>query len=485
MDLQSHFLSQFQFEPTECQRGLFSALSSFLNSGDSDVFVINGYAGSGKTSAISAAIRSLVNLRATCVLLAPTGRSAKVFSSYSGLPAYTVHKYIYRQLSSGFGRFTLAPNKAKNAVFFVDEVSLLGIDGTVSGSGEALFGSGNLLKDLVEFVRNGSDCKLVLIGDNAQLPPVGLDKSPALDPDFMKAYIGGCSFYTLKTVVRQAHDSGILHNATILRDAIADLSASGSDFAPVQFDLHGFDDVIRIDGSELIDALSAAYADFGQEGTVVLTRSNKRAIRYNLGIRNRVMYAEDRLLRGDFLMVVKNNYLFTDMASKADKEFPLSFIANGDIARLDRVRHFEERYGLEFADATLTFPDYDDLQMDVKIVLDALVSESPSLSADQQKALFEGVQADYADITVKKDRYDAIRKDPFYNALQIKYASAITTHKSQGGGWGCVFIDYSFFEASSERGFEFTLDELKWLYTAITRATEKVYLVGFPEEMFY
>ncbi|MCF0174362.1 MAG: AAA family ATPase, partial [Bacteroidales bacterium] len=449
MDLYPRFLEAFQYEPTPCQDGLFRTLSDFLNSRDGDILVVNGYAGSGKTSAISSAISALTALHANCVLLAPTGRSAKVFASYAGFPAYTIHKYIYRQITSGFGRFTLAPNKAKNTVFFVDEVSLVGIDSPTKADGEAVFGSGNLLKDLVEFVRNGTDCRLVMIGDNAQLPPVGLDKSPALDADLMNSFVGGVKFFTLKTVVRQAHDSGILHNATILREAIT----SYTEPVPVKLNLKGFDDIVRIDGSELIDMLTDSYSDYGQEGTVVLTRSNKRAIRYNLGIRSRVMYAEDRLLRGDFLMIVKNNYLFAEREAKKDPSFKLTFIANGDIARLERVRNFEERYGLEFADATLTFPDYDDLRMEnVKVILDALVSESPSLSPEQQNALFEGVQEDYADIKVKKERYKAMQNDPYFNALQIKYASAITAHKSQGGGWGCVYIDYSFYEAAKRDG---------------------------------
>lgn len=461
------FLGCFSYETTPCQDKLLRQISSFLTSDEGDILVVNGYAGTGKTSALASVVSGLSSLKVPCVLLAPTGRSAKVLSGYCGKPASTIHKHIYRQKSlgaDGMGQFSLAPNKARSTLFIVDEVSLIGIT-TTDGGGA--FGTGNLLADLVSFVRSGADCRLILVGDAAQLPPVGLEASPALSPEYMEGF-GGVSYATLTTVVRQASDSGILVNATHLRvmlDSMEDpieLSDLGlSDALP---------DVKRIGGGELLETLSEAYDKYGTDEVAVLCRSNKRAVRYNAGIRAQVLYREEKLCRGDRLMVVKNNY-------REDLE-GTDYIANGDIAELVRIRHYEERYGLHFADATLAFPDYGGQEVEGKVLLDTLDSESPALTREQSQALWEGVSADYAHLSTKKKRYDAVRADAFYSALQLKYAHAITCHKAQGGQWECVFIDNPFWQ-------DFLVpDDLKWLYTALTRGVRQVYLVNFPASLF-
>ena len=456
------FLKAFAFEPTPCQDNFFRTVSDFLCSDDGDIIVVNGYAGTGKTSAVSAVINALIAKGFSCVLLAPTGRAAKVLSQISGHKASTIHKGIYRQKSVGeYGRgvFSLAPNKLKHTLFVVDEASLIGVD----PSSMAAFGSGNLLADLVTFVRNGQDCRLMLVGDCAQLPPVGMDESPALDPACMDAF-GGVSYVGLSTVVRQGEKSGILKNATQLRMNL--------DAGKLALRTKGFEDVQRITGGELIEALTDAYSTYGDDETIVLCRSNKKAIRYNLGIRSMVEFKEEKLLRGDKLMVVKNCYQFIDENS------PMGYIANGDVAILERISDFEERYGLHFASATLSFPDYEDETIKAKVLLDTLESENAALSSSQQDALYEGVSADYEHIHNKAKRYKEIREDPYYNALQLKYASALTCHKSQGGQWDCVFIDCPFWEDELSR------DDLKWMYTALTRAVHKVYLVNFPDSYF-
>lgn len=470
--LHQQFRSRLTFDPTPCQDSMLSGIGEFLTSDDADIMVVNGYAGTGKTTAIAAVIDTLSALEIPCVLLAPTGRAAKVLSSYARKPAYTVHKHIYRQKSvgaDGFGQFSLVPNRSKETVYIVDEVSLIGIDAQ-SGSSSTFFGTGNLLEDLVSFVRAGVDCRLILIGDSAQLPPVGLDASPALSKDYMDGF-GGVVYVNLTTVVRQARESGILHNATMLREMIE--SGTGDDFYDdVKLETDGFDDIERIGGGELIETMTDAYSRYGEDETIVLCRSNKRAIRYNLGLRSTVQFKEERLVRGDKLMIVKNCYQFLEDVKEMD------YIANGDIAGLENIRNYEERYGLHFADATLSFPDYNDLEIRAKVCLDTLESESASLTYEQQNALYQGVSEDYAHLSTKKKRYEAVREDRYYNALQLKYANAITCHKSQGGQWKCVFIDNPFWQE------EQTLDDLKWLYTALTRGVEKVYLVNFKDSFF-
>ena len=466
--LNDAFLRWFPYEPTPCQYALMQKVASFLTSDDGDILVVNGYAGTGKTAAIASVINAMAELEVKCVLLAPTGRSAKVLSSYAGRPASTIHKHIYRQKSfgtDGFGEFSLMPNKARNTLFIVDEVSLIGIE---SGERGSAFGSGNLLEDLVAFVRSGVDCRLILVGDDAQLPPVGLDASPALSPEYM-AGIGGVSFATLTTVVRQEKGSGILENATTLRRKLA-----GGDEVIGLDELHletrDFPDIESINGGELLDALADAYGKYGEDEVTVLCRSNKRAVRYNAGIRAQVLYREEQLVRGDKLMVVKNHYM--EGLEGTD------YIANGDIVRLVKIHHFEERYGLHFADATLALPDYGNQEISSKVLLDTLLSESASLTYEQSNTLYQGVLADYSHLTTKKKRYEAVREDPFYSAIQLKYASAITCHKAQGGQWQCVFVDNPIWQDF------LTADDLKWLYTAFTRAVEKLYLVNFPKTLF-
>ncbi len=467
------FLGFFSYETTPCQDKLFRQLSSFITA-DEDILVVNGYAGTGKTTALAAVVGGLASLQIPCVLLAPTGRSAKVLSGYCGKPASTIHKHIYRQKSfgaDGLGQFSLVPNKARGTLFIVDEVSLIGI---ASGEGGGAFGTGNLLADLVTFVRSGVDCKLILVGDAAQLPPVGLEASPALAPEYVEGF-GGVSYATLTTVVRQAEGSGILVNATHLRNLL-DSMEEPIGLSDLGLDLiqkpsgRPFPDIRRISGGELLEALSDAYDKYGTDEVAVLCRSNKRAVRYNAGIRAQVLYREEKLCRGDRLMVVKNNY-------REDIE-GTDYIANGDLVELQRIRHYEERYGLHFADATLSLPDYGGQEIETKVLLDTLESESPALGREQSQALWEGVSADYAHLSTKKKRYDAIREDPFYRALQLKYAHAITCHKAQGGQWECVFVDNPFWQ-------DFLVpDDLKWLYTALTRAVSTVYLVNFKDSLF-
>ena len=451
--LYKDFISHLGVEATSCQDSLLRDIAAFLTGDDADIMVVNGYAGTGKTTAIAAVVNSLVSLNIKCKLMAPTGRAAKVLSQYTGKPACTIHKGIYRQKSvgaDGMGRFTLDYNKSKDTLFVVDEVSLIGAEGQDRPEG-VVFGSGNLLEDLVNYVRAGA----------------GLDCSPALSEAYMDGF-GGVRYATLTTVTRQQRESGILHNATILRKMI---SAQGAD-TKIKLDLKGFDDIQRVSGGELIETLTDAYSRYGDDDCIVLCRSNKMAIRYNLGIRSMVEFKEDRLVRGEKLMIVKNCYQFLEDVEEMD------YIANGDIARLMSIKGFEERYGLHFAKARLQFPDYGDVEVSAKVCLDTLESESASLTFEQQNALYQGVNEDYSHITSRKKRYDAVREDPYFNALQLKYAAAVTCHKSQGGQWSCVFIDCPFWQE------EQSLDDLKWLYTALTRAVEKVYLVNFNDRFF-
>ena len=473
--LYSAFISRLKYSATSCQETLLRKIAEFVSSDDSDIFVVNGYAGTGKTTAVSAVISVLKEYGTKCVLLAPTGRAAKVLSSYAGQPAFTVHKHIYRQKSvggDGFGLFSLSPNKDRQTLFIVDEASLIGIDAGQHQS-SAAFGTGNLLDDLISFVRSGVECKVMLIGDSAQLPPIGLDASPALLRDYMAMH-GGVEFAQLTTVVRQQQESGILHNATLVRHLISELDDGPGvmDKCDLGLELDGFDDVQRISGGDLIEKIGDAYSEYGEDETVILCRSNRRAIKYNLGIRSTVQFKEERLVRDDKLMIVKNCYQFVEDVEGMD------YIANGDIAKLQKISRFEERYGLHFAEARISFPDYDDQEITAKVILDTLESESAALTYEQSNMLYQGVNEDYSHLTSKKKRYEAVREDKYYNALQLKYANAVTCHKSQGGQWRCVFIDNAFWQDS------LTVDDLKWLYTALTRATEKVYLVNFKDELF-
>ena len=455
-------------EPTSGQRELFEKLGRFLTVAPSEfpLLVVRGYAATGKTTAVSAFIKVLKELKHKFVLLAPTGRAAKVLSNYSGMQAKTIHKQIYRQrsLSDKESKFAIDFNKSRDTVYIVDEASLITIG---SGFETSIFGTGDLLDDLISYIRQNSGNKLILMGDSAQLPPIGLEESPALDFDYVSQYSHLAEEVTLTEVVRQAGESGILYNATLLREEI-----ERGDLDAPRFRCGGFDDFRRISGGELIEELDGAISKYGLDEVVVLCRSNMRANRYNMGIRQTVLFMEEQLTRGDKLMIVKNCYQFLENVPDLD------FIANGDVAELVKIGNYEERYGLHFAQATLKFPDYNDVEIDAKIILDTLSSVSPSLDREQQQALFEGVYADYEDITVRKKRMEKVREDKYYNALQIKYAAAITGHKSQGGQWKCVFVDNNLWKD------EISLDDKKWLYTAMTRAVEKVYLVNFNDKYF-
>lgn len=457
--------SKLGFNPTSCQDNLFKSLAQFVVGKEKhELMLINGYAGTGKTSAIAALVATLKEFEQNVILMAPTGRAAKVLSNYTGTRAYTIHKQIYRQksMSDGVGMFSLNVNHNRDTIYVVDEASLLS-----NGSGElSSFGSGRLLDDLVEFVHSNDNNRLVLMGDSAQLPPIGLTISEALNPDYLRQY-GSVRFSQLKNVVRQAKASGILHNATILREMIE----SGKVDFP-KFELEGYDDIFRIGGGELLEELGNSFDKIGMDETLVLCRSNKRANRYNQGIRAKLLFREERLNRGDKLMVVKNCYQFLDDVEEMD------FIANGDVAELMKISKYEERYGLNFAEAILRFGDYNDVEIKAKIILDTLDSETASLGMEQQRRLFTEIMEEYSSIKAKRKRIAAVREDKYFNALQIKFASAITCHKSQGGQWKRVFIDNPFWSD------QISLDDLKWLYTALTRAVDKVYFVNFDNRFF-
>jgi exodeoxyribonuclease-5 len=404
--------------------------------------------------------------------MAPTGRAAKVFSNTSGFQACTIHKKIYRQKSLlDADSFQLDRNLHEQTLFLVDEASMISNEG-LSGS---TFGTGRLLDDLISYVYSGKDCRLLMLGDDAQLPPVGELESPALSAQALSLYGLGVQEFCLENVMRQLHESGILHNATVLREYTRDVAMPGG----FRFKLDGFKDVVKISGSDLIETLSTCYSRDGIDETMVLCRSNKRAITYNNGIRNTILDREDELCRGDSVMIVKNNYYWTErmIAEEGDSYTNIpSFIANGDIAVIRRVRRQRELYGFRFEDATLSFPDYDDLEMEVTLLLDTLHSEAPSLTRQESDKLFNNVMEDYADIPSRKEKMKKLRENEHFNALQIKYAYAVTCHKAQGGQWKNIFIDQGFVPEDGR-----DVEYYRWLYTALTRATERVYLVNWPE----
>ena len=456
--------AQLPFEPTEQQTQLIESLGVFLMSTDNEkCFLLCGYAGTGKTSVISALVRALNELKQKTILLAPTGRAAKVISGYSGFPAFTIHKKIYRQKSMSEFRFQLADNLNTHTLFIVDEASMISNTGS-----DSAFGSGRLLDDLVEFVYSGQGCSLLLLGDTAQLPPVMQPHSPALERNKLLGYGLKVYEFTLTHVVRQALESGILHNATLLRQQLLDEKTS--DFP--KFELDGYSDIKKLSGMELIDEIQRSYEGVGVEDTIVVTRSNKRANIYNNGIRARVMMKEDELTNGDLLMVTRNNYFW----NKPYKE--IDFIANGDILQVMRVRKHHEMYGFRFVDLTLRSLDYE-WEIDARIWLDALQSESPAAMNEMTNKLFLSVAEDYPEIGNKKELYKKILDNEYYNALQVKFAYAVTCHKAQGGQWKKVFIDSG--QLTDE---QLNSDFYRWLYTAITRATETVFLVNFPEKTF-
>ncbi len=432
----------------------------------SKIFILNGYAGTGKTTLVAAFVEALKKLKIKPILLAPTGRAAKVMSLHTGEHASTIHKKIYRQKSGASPEpgFSLDFNREKDACFIVDEASMLS-----SAAGEnTIFGSASLLEDLFKYVRQGTRCRIMFVGDSAQLPPVGHDVSPALDAAYMSVY-GEVVYSSLDEVMRHDARSGILFNATMVRCML-----EAGIYEPPLFDM-SYPDFRSIDGGEFLELVESCYSRYGKEETIVITKSNKRANRFNEGIRRHVLFAEEEIESGDMLMVVKNNYFFTE-GEHAER---MDFIANGDVARLTRLRRFEEFYGFRFANAQLSFPDYDDYEIECKILLDTLSSESPSLTHEESNRLFMAVSEDYSDIASKAKRYKQVRENPHYNAVQVKFAYAVTAHKAQGGEWKAVFVDKMLFGEEA-----MTRDMMRWLYTAITRASQQVYLVNFDERFF-
>ena len=445
----------FSFPPTLEQERAIGVFADFLT-GTSypSVMILRGAAGTGKTTLAAAIVRAMIALKQKIVLLAPTGRAAKVFSLYAGQPAYTIHRRIYRQKSLE-GGFTLNYNVAQDTIFIVDEASM------ISDSGES-----SLLNDLLQFVYGGQRCRLLLIGDYAQLPPVGETESPALSASCLRGY--GFHVYeaTLNEVLRQAAESGILYNATAIRHLQSSLP---------KIHFNGFEDVRVVRGDELIEQLASSYSHAGLDDTIVVTRSNKRANIYNEGIRRTILDREDELSRGDRLMVVKNNYFWSKEKGERSQEEGLEFIANGDIAVVQRFRNVHEQHGFRFAEVTLSFPDYDDYELTATVLLDTLSSEAPALTREQQQQLYERVLADYADIPKKSERMKKVKEDRYYNALQVKFAYAVTCHKAQGGQWSHVYVDQGYMTEEM-----LSPEYCHWLYTAFTRATDQLFLVNWP-----
>jgi exodeoxyribonuclease-5 len=467
----SDFLSEkikanFLFPPTNEQLLLINCLSDFLLSKSKDeVFLLKGFAGTGKTSIISSLVKTIVEFEQKCVLMAPTGRAAKVFSSYSNQSAFTIHKKIYRQQSSSSvsSYFSLSDNLHKHTLFIVDEASMIS-----NSSENSIFGSGCLLDDLIQYVYSGEGCRLLLVGDTAQLPPPMQQTSPALEKLKLEGYGLTVREFLMVKVLRQAELSGILCNATILRNQIDEQRF----FLYPKFQLNGFVDVERVSGEDLVDKINIAYSEVGVEETMIITRSNKLSTMYAQGVRNRVLYKEDQISTGDLLMVVKNNYFWAQDYAEFD------FIANGDVVEVVRLNKFYEMYDFHFVDATLRFVDYDK-EIDVRVLLESLSMSSPAEFSELNTQLFNSVSADYAEIKNARERKKALRKDAFFNAVQVKFAYAVTCHKAQGGQWKYVFIDQG--RVSQD---QFSVDYFRWLYTAITRASEKVFFVNFSDEYF-
>lgn len=512
---------EFGFTPTYDQQNALETFARFLaDRAQNCVMIMRGSAGTGKTSLAGAMVRTFSRLGQKLLLMAPTGRAAKVFAMNSGHTAFTIHRKIYREKSySGIGgQFNLNDNMHKNTLFMIDEASMIGRGGGMTSD----FGTGDLLSDLVQFVYNGQNCRMLLVGDCAQLPPVGEEEAPALHAEVLETM--GLKVYEcdLREVLRQSQDSGILVNATYIRSLtpapsprrgeaqlesdsglidsnmsesrlnssfsprrgkVQTASDSGLDFSEFSCDnllkvglprirFKGFADIVMVPGDELVERISSSYADVGMDETMVVTRSNKRANVYNQGIRATVLDREDELCTGDLLMVVKNKYLDKPQGDHGQ----LAFIANGDRVKVQRVRNIRELFGFRFADVWLQFPDYDDFEMQQTVILDTLTTEAPALTHEQQEQLYEAVMEDYADIPLKRDRMAKLKQDEYFNALQIKYAYAVTCHKAQGGQWAHVYIDQGYMTDDM-----LTPDYIHWLYTAFTRATEKLFLVNWPK----
>ncbi len=471
----------FGFLPTGNQSEAISVFCRFMTDRDDrTVMILRGSAGTGKTLLASAIVKTMMKLRQRMVLLAPTGRAAKVLALNAGHPAFTIHRRIYRQKSFDGERadFNLNYNKSQDTLYIIDEASMVSNYGM---SETASFGTGRLLDDMITFVYGGRNCRMMLIGDKAQLPPVGDDESPALMPEVLESY--GLKAYCcdLNEVVRQSEDSGILYNATVIRSMI-----THDDITHLpKIRLKGFADIRVVPGGELIEQLESSYSEVGKDETMVVTRSNKRANIYNRGIRNMILGCEEELSSGDMLMVVKNNYFWIEeekpqrQGNGSSDDYAaagMAFIANGDRARVRRVRNARELYGFRFADVTMQFPDYDNYELQATVVLDSLATDAPALTREQNERLFNAVMEDYADIPRKAERMKRIRQDAYFNAVQVKYAYAVTCHKAQGGQWAHIYLDQGYMTDDM-----LSPDYIHWLYTAFTRATERLFLVNWPD----
>ena len=460
---------KFPFSPTYKQDIFFQKIAIFLTDTHNDtIFVLKGYAGTGKTTVISTIVNNLSEINKKFVLLAPTGRAAKVIANYSNTPAFTIHKKIYfpKKSSGGGVAFTKQINKHKNTIFIVDEASMI----SDSNSDSKLYDNGSLLDDLIQYVYSGSNCKMILLGDTAQLPPVNLDISPALDVQTLGIhYDKEIEHIELDEVMRQEENSGILYNATELRELLKD-----SFITEFKFNVKKFKDIVRLtDGYDIQDAINTAYSNYSIEDTAFIVRSNKRANQYNEQIRTRILFKESELSVGDFLMVVKNNYFWLKETDEAD------FIANGDIVEVLQIFNIKELYGFTFANVQIRMVDYPNQKpFETVLLLDTISSESPSLTYEESNRLYEEVMKDYEDETTKYRKFQKVKENEYFNALQVKFSYAITCHKSQGGQWNTVFIEQPYLPDGINR------DYIRWLYTAVTRAKDKLYLIGFKDENF-
>lgn len=455
----------FPFEPTSEQANALENIVEFLFlQKEESLFLLKGYAGTGKSSLLGALVKTMTEFKQKTVLLAPTGRAAKVFSSYASHPAFTIHKKIYRQqkFAGDFGSFGLMDNLHKDTLFIVDEASMISNNGLDS----SYFGTGKLLDDLIHYIYSGENCRLLLIGDSAQLPPVGEDDSPALQLAELEGYGLEVRQAMLSQIVRQAESSGILYNATNIRNTLN----KGKTEAYPKLKLKKFTDIVRISGEDLIDEISACYDRDGLENTMIISRSNKRSNIYNQGVRNRILYREEELSAGDMLMITKNNYYWAENIEGID------FLANGEIVEVLRVRREQELYGFRFCEVLVKSIDYD-VELEVKILMDTLYSDVSGLTRERSEELFLNIMEDYSDISTKAGKMKRLKVDPFYNAVQVKFAYAVTCHKAQGGEWANVFLDLGYI-AEEHLGVNF----YRWLYTAITRASSKLYLVNLPDE---
>ena len=460
-------IQSFGFEPTDGQAIVLYHLSAFLLSQkENPTYILRGYAGTGKTTLVKTLVKTLPYIGMRYVLMAPTGRAAKVLNNYTGQGASTIHRRIYQAMTypDGSIRIARAENKFKNALFIVDEASMIGE--------QKEFGGSSLLDDLLGYVFSGENCRLLLIGDTAQLPPVGSNESPALDCEYLKSEFPiTAATYELTEVKRQALESGILYNATDVRQL---LSQNLYEYALPLFHLQGFDDIQKIEPEAFEEMLHNAFANTSDNEAVIICKSNKRANMFNQAIRGRILNIEGEMATGDKLMVVKNNYYWTEGNPN------INFIANGDMAEIRKIKHFDEMYGFRFADVELSFTDYPDApNVEVKILMDTLNSNSPSLTEEENKRLFAAIEEDYMDIPNRRERYKEMRKNPWFNALQVKFAYALTCHKTQGGQWNSVFIDSSLNQKET-----LDVEDLRWIYTALTRAQERVCFVNFKEEFF-